>query len=346
MAGLIAKKRKPLAGARLIFELFLISIIGWLSYSLYGKEDDVANMIASKALTHSESIENHSDLPFVSILTAHQEGRHFLSSNILRNFENQNYPQERMELIIIDEGFSPCPLFDKIDKPNVRYFFHDLKRGQLKLGRVRNRLNRYAKGPLIVNMDSDDFYAPDYVKWKVKLWQDNPGSHLIGLNGITNAQISIDGALRLWFTTYDPNCADGWIFTKDAADRCIYRRNKKANEETSLRKCVIKNWGEDAYKGFPDIAAYHIKFQWSDQVTRAIFGVDARYEMKEEDKQIVRDHLERMLHIMHDLHSTSKIGVDFNRDYFAKRPSTVECVEWKKLHKKDLGQRFWNITSE
>lgn len=72
-----------------------------------------------------------------------------------------------MELIIIDEGFSPCPLFDKIDKPNVRYFFHDLKRGQLKLGRVRNRLNRYAKGPLIVNMDSDDFYAPDYVKWKV-----------------------------------------------------------------------------------------------------------------------------------------------------------------------------------
>lgn len=76
------------------------------------------------------------------------------------------------------------------------------------------------------------------------------------------------------------------------------------------------------------------------------FGVDARYEMKEEDKQIVRDHLERMLHIMHDLHSTSKIGVDFNRDYFAKRPSTVECVEWKKLHKKDLGQRFWNITSE
>eukprot|EP00494_Astrolonche_serrata_P007607 UN07639 len=75
-------------------------------------------------------------------------------------------------------------------------------------------------------MDSDDFYHAEYVPWKVQQWRENQHAHLIGLEGITNAQVAIDGSLRIWYTKYDANCADGWLHTKDAANKCIFRKNK------------------------------------------------------------------------------------------------------------------------
>jgi glycosyltransferase involved in cell wall biosynthesis len=101
--------------------------------------------------------------PFVSVCTPTFNRRPFISI-IIKCFENQTYPIDKMEWIIIDDGT------DKIEDlvahlPYVKYFKYDEK---MTLGKKRNILNEKAKGDIIVYMDDDDYYPPDRVKHAVE----------------------------------------------------------------------------------------------------------------------------------------------------------------------------------
>jgi glycosyltransferase involved in cell wall biosynthesis len=66
------------------------------------------------------------------------------------------------------------------DYPNiVEHVFHY---GKGTIGEKRNRCNEIAIGDIIVHMDSDDYYATDWVSKCVKLLQDNPTVDIIGLS--------------------------------------------------------------------------------------------------------------------------------------------------------------------
>ena len=100
--------------------------------------------------------------PFVSICTPTFNRRPFIPV-IIKCFENQTYPRDKMEWIIIDDGT------DKIEDlvahlPYVKYFKYDEK---MTLGKKRNISNQKATGEIIVYMDDDDYYPPDRVKHAV-----------------------------------------------------------------------------------------------------------------------------------------------------------------------------------
>lgn len=100
--------------------------------------------------------------PFVSVCTPTFNRRPFVHS-MIKCFENQTYPKDRMEWIIVDDGT------DKIEDlvkhiPQVKYFKYDEK---LTIGKKRNITNEKACGDIIVYMDDDDYYPPERVKHAV-----------------------------------------------------------------------------------------------------------------------------------------------------------------------------------
>jgi glycosyltransferase involved in cell wall biosynthesis len=101
--------------------------------------------------------------PFVSICTPTFNRRPFIPI-IIKCIENQTYPRDKMEWIIVDDGT------DKIEDlvshlPYVKYFRYDEK---MTVGKKRNITNEKAKGDIIVYMDDDDYYPADRVSHAVE----------------------------------------------------------------------------------------------------------------------------------------------------------------------------------
>ena len=117
----------------------------------------------------------NNSLPFVSICTPTFNRRPFYNM-IISCFNNQTYPKDRMEWIIIDDGT------DKIEDlviniPQVKYYKYDNK---MTLGKKRNIMHEKAKGDILVYMDDDDFYPPERVEHAVETLQNNPDAMLAG----------------------------------------------------------------------------------------------------------------------------------------------------------------------
>jgi glycosyltransferase involved in cell wall biosynthesis len=97
---------------------------------------------------------------------------------------SQRYPKQHMEWIIYDDGDDPVKdIFDKFkDKiPNLRYIYEEEK---VNIGAKRNRLNKEARGEIIVALDDDDFYFPERVSAVVTAFKQNPSYQLAGSSEI------------------------------------------------------------------------------------------------------------------------------------------------------------------
>jgi len=121
--------------------------------------------------------------PFVSLVTPTYNRRRFIPS-LIRIIELQTYPRDRMEWILLDDGQEE--IGDLIEAarhrlPTVRYIREEDK---LTLGEKRNRLNREAKGEIIIAFDDDDFYFPDRVEFTVHTFRLNPSIDLAGCSEV------------------------------------------------------------------------------------------------------------------------------------------------------------------
>lgn len=110
-----------------------------------------------------------SKLPFVSVCTPTFNRRPFIPS-MIECFNHQTYPKDKMEWIIVDDGFDPIGDLVK-DLPCVKYYRYDTK---MTLGKKRNLMNSKASGSIIVYMDDDDYYPPERVMHAVEVLQANP----------------------------------------------------------------------------------------------------------------------------------------------------------------------------
>jgi glycosyltransferase involved in cell wall biosynthesis len=113
--------------------------------------------------------------PFVSVCTPTFNRRPFIES-MIKCFNHQDYPKDRMEWIIIDDGT------DKIGDlvaqlPNVKYFPYDKK---MPLGEKRNIMHEKSKGSILVYMDDDDYYPPTRVSHAVERLRANPDALCAG----------------------------------------------------------------------------------------------------------------------------------------------------------------------
>jgi glycosyltransferase involved in cell wall biosynthesis len=136
-----------------------------------------SNIDASNTTVNAAS--STSLLPFVSICTPTFNRRPFIPY-MIKCFENQNYPKERMEWIIIDDGT------DKIGDlvqhiPQVKYFAYNEK---MVLGKKRNIMHEKTKGDIIVYMDDDDYYPPERVSHAVDMLMKNPTALCAGSSEI------------------------------------------------------------------------------------------------------------------------------------------------------------------
>jgi hypothetical protein len=143
--------------------------------------------------------------PFVSICTPTFNRRPFIPI-IIKCFENQTYPKDKMEWIIVDDGT------DKIEDlvahiPQVKYFRYDNK---LSLGTKRNITNEKAKGDIIIYMDDDDYYPSDRVSHAVDTLQKNPKALCAGSSAM---YIYFKHIQKMYqFGPYGPNHATAATF--------------------------------------------------------------------------------------------------------------------------------------
>jgi glycosyltransferase involved in cell wall biosynthesis len=118
-------------------------------------------------------------LPFVSICTPTFNRRPFIPY-MIKCFLEQDYPADRMEWIIVDDGT------DKIGDlvrhiPQVKYFAYDEK---MPLGKKRNIMHDKTKGDIIVYMDDDDYYPPERVSHAVDMLTKDPKALCAGSSEI------------------------------------------------------------------------------------------------------------------------------------------------------------------
>ena len=113
--------------------------------------------------------------PFVSVCTPTFNRRPFIKM-MVACFDSQDYPKDRMEWIIIDDGTDPIE--DLVGgHPNVKYFRYDTK---MTLGKKRNIMHDKSKGDIIVYMDDDDYYPPERVSHAVNMLTTHPSALCAG----------------------------------------------------------------------------------------------------------------------------------------------------------------------
>ena len=109
-------------------------------------------------------------------------------------FNSQKYPQDRVELIIIDDGDDNISdLFEGCQK-NIKYYRYDEK---LYLSDKRNLLNQKVSGDIIVCWDDDDYYSPDYVKHVVTKLEAFPHVLLAGMSRIDSYFVNTGEIYRI-----------------------------------------------------------------------------------------------------------------------------------------------------
>jgi len=170
-------------------------------------------------------------LPFVSVCTPTFNRRQFIPY-IIECFRQQDYPKERMEWVIVDDGS------DKVedlvcDIPQVRYFKYDKK---MRLGKKRNLMHTHASGDIIVYMDDDDYYPPERVSHAVRTLTDNPRALCAG-SSVLYIYFK-DTQMLCEFGPYSPNHATAgtFAFKRELLDITRYEDTDDYAEEKAFLK--------------------------------------------------------------------------------------------------------------
>ena len=122
-----------------------------------------------------------SSRPMVSVCTPTFNRRPFIPI-MFECFRNQDYPKNRIEWIIVDDGTDKIrDLIETSKIPQIRYFELDKK---LSLGAKRNYMHEQAKGDIIVYMDDDDYYPPERISHAVERLESNPKALCAGASEI------------------------------------------------------------------------------------------------------------------------------------------------------------------
>jgi glycosyltransferase involved in cell wall biosynthesis len=172
-------------------------------------------------------------LPFVSICTPTFNRRPFYPM-IIECFNNQTYPKDRMEWIIIDDGTDKIEDLVK-DIPQVKYFKYDTK---MNLGKKRNLMHEKSKGEIIIYMDDDDYYPAERVSHAVEILQKNPKALCAGSSEMYIYFKHIHQMYK--FGPYGPNhsTAATFAFRKELLKQTKYDDNAALAEE----KHFLKNY--------------------------------------------------------------------------------------------------------
>jgi DNA-binding transcriptional MerR regulator len=169
--------------------------------------------------------------PLVSICTPTFNRRPFFPF-IIKCFENQDYPKDRLEWIIIDDGT------DSIEDlvagiPKVKYFGYKKK---MSLGEKRNLMHEKATGSILVYMDDDDYYPPCRVSHAVETLERSPHALCAGSSEMYIYFKHIHKMIQ--FGPYGPNHATAatFAFRRELLNQTKYDDDAAVGEEKQFLK--------------------------------------------------------------------------------------------------------------
>ena len=169
--------------------------------------------------------------PLVSICTPTFNRRPFFPF-IIKCFENQDYPKDRLEWIIIDDGTDPIE--DLVaGVPQVKYFGYKKK---MSLGEKRNLMHEKATGSILVYMDDDDYYPPNRVSHAVETLEKNPHALCAGSSEMYIYFKHIHKMVQ--FGPYGPNHATAatFAFRRELLSQTKYDDDAAVGEEKQFLK--------------------------------------------------------------------------------------------------------------
>ena len=170
-------------------------------------------------------------LPFVSLCTPTFNRRPFIPY-LIKCFEHQTYPKDRIEWIIIDDGTDPIGDLVK-HIPQVKYFYFEKR---MLLGKKRNLMHTKCSGDIIIYMDDDDYYPPERISHAVETLTNNPKYLMAGLSEM---HIYFDSKKQLYqcgpYGQYHSTAAS-FAFKKDLLRQTHYDDSIAISEEQKFTK--------------------------------------------------------------------------------------------------------------
>ena len=179
----------------------------------------------------NKSKKNSTSVPFVSICTPTYNRRPFIPT-IIKCFDNQDYPKDRMEWIIIDDG---TDLIEDmvINHPQVKYYKYDTK---MTLGKKRNLMHEKSCGDILVYMDDDDYYPSTRVSHAVDTLLNNPTALCAGASEIYIYYKHIHKMYQFGPYSKTHATAGTFAFKKELLKQTRYNNEKSLGEEKEFLK--------------------------------------------------------------------------------------------------------------
>ncbi len=169
--------------------------------------------------------------PFVTICTPTYNRRTFIPA-LIKSYENQTYPRELMEWVVVDDGSDSVEdLFKDVD--GVKYYSLDKR---MSLGCKRNYMHTKASGDIIVYMDDDDYYPPNRVLHAVDKLRSKPNVLMAGSSVMF---IHFKGLNKIYkFGPFGENHATAgtFAFKKELLKLTCFDNNATVSEEAFFLK--------------------------------------------------------------------------------------------------------------
>ena len=184
-------------------------------------------------VVNKKNKRKHHMYPYVSVCTPTFNRRPFIES-MIKCFQGQDYPKDRMEWIIIDDGTDKIGDLVK-EVPQVKYFPYDKK---MSLGEKRNIMHQKSCGSILVYMDDDDYYPPQRVSHAVERLKATPTALCAGSSEI---YIYFKHIRKIYqFGPYGPNHATAgtFAFRRELLNMTSYENGAALAEE----KHFLKNY--------------------------------------------------------------------------------------------------------
>jgi len=169
--------------------------------------------------------------PFVTVCTPTYNRRTFIPA-LIQCFEEQTYPRELLEWVVVDDGDDPVDdLFEGVDC--VKYYRSEVR---MTLGLKRNFMHSKATGEILVYMDDDDYYPPDRVLHAVNKLRSRPNILMAGSSVMHIYFKELDKIFK--FGPYGKNHATAgtFAFKKELLNLTSYDNDATVSEERFFLK--------------------------------------------------------------------------------------------------------------
>jgi glycosyltransferase involved in cell wall biosynthesis len=287
-----------------------------------------------------------SKTPFVSVCTPTFNRRPFIP-HIIKCFQSQDYPKNKIEWIIIDDGTDKIEDLVK-DIPQVKYYQYDEK---MTLGKKRNIAHEKCSGDIIIYMDDDDYYPPERISHAVERLRENPKAKCAGSSEMYIYFKHIQKMYR--FGPYGPShsTAATFAFRKELLKETSFDNNTSVAEEKHfLKNYTIPFVQLDTEKSILVFSHNHNSFDKKELLlepnpTVNISDKTVDYFIKDEDiKQFFLNDIDDLLEKYHPGKPENKPDVSKQIKDIKERREEIIKTETKKFN--DYNKLINNLKSK